>query len=68
VPASTPDGAVTRINTELKAVLQDPWVRERMAAIGVQLTVSSPEQLGSFVKSEMARWGEVVRTHEIKPE
>ena len=68
VPASTPDGAVTRFNTELKAVLQDPWVRERMAAIGVQLTVSSPEQLGSFVKSEMARWGEVVRTHDIKPE
>jgi tripartite-type tricarboxylate transporter receptor subunit TctC len=68
VPASTSDGSVTRFNTELKAVLQDPWVRERMAAIGVQLTGSSPEELGSFVKSEMARWGHVVRTYEIKPE
>ncbi len=68
VPAATPDSAVARFNTELKTVLQDPWVRERMAAIGVQLTGSSPEQLGSFVKSEMARWGEVVRAHGIKPE
>ena len=68
VPASTPDGVVTRFNTELKAVLQDPWVRERMAAIGAQLTGSSPEELGAFVKSEMTRWGEVVRAHEIKPE
>ncbi len=68
VPAATPDGAVTRFNAELKTVLQDPWVRERMTAIGVQLVGSSPEQLGSFVKSEMARWGEVVRTHDIKPE
>jgi tripartite-type tricarboxylate transporter receptor subunit TctC len=68
VPAGTVDGTVTRFNTELKAVLQDTWVRERMAAIGVQLTGSSPEQLGSFVKAEMARWGAVVRTHDIKPE
>ena len=68
VPAATPDSAVARFSTELKTVLQDPWVRERMAAIGVQLTGSSPEQLGSFVKSEMARWGEVVRAHGIKPE
>ena len=37
VPSSTSDAIVTRFNTELKAVLQDPWVRERMAAVGVQI-------------------------------
>jgi len=68
VPASTSDSTVTRFNSELKAVLQDVWVRERMAAIGVQLTGSTPEELGAFVKAEMARWGEVVRVHNIKPE
>ena len=68
VPAATPEGVVTRFNSELKTVLQDTWVRERMAALGVQLTGSSPEELGAFVKAEMTRWGEVVRVHNIKPE
>jgi tripartite-type tricarboxylate transporter receptor subunit TctC len=68
VPSATPDATVMRFNTELKAVLQDVWVKERMAAIGVQLISSSPGELGAHIKSEMTRWSEVVQRHNIKPE
>ena len=41
-----------------------------LAAIAVLAMAGSaaPQELGSFVKAEMARWGEVVRNHSIKPE
>ena len=68
VPAGSSDAIVTRFNTELKAVLQEPWVRERMAAVGVQHHGSSPAELGDHIKAEMARWSEVVRRHNIKAE
>jgi tripartite-type tricarboxylate transporter receptor subunit TctC len=68
VPAASTDPIVTRFNTELKAVLQDNWVRERLAAVGVQIVASTPEALGAHVKSEMARWSEVVKRYNIKAE
>jgi len=68
VPSASADTIVTRFNTELKAVLQDNWVRERLAAVGVQIIGSDPATLGTHVKSEMARWSEVVKRYNIKAE
>jgi tripartite-type tricarboxylate transporter receptor subunit TctC len=68
VPSSTPDGIVTRFHDALKNVLGDPWVRERMASMGVELNVGSSADLGNFVKSEMTRWGDVVKRYNIKVE
>ena len=68
VPASTPDATVTRLNTEFVAALKDPLVRERMAAFGVQISASTPQEADAFVKGEMARWSDVIRRYKIKPE
>jgi tripartite-type tricarboxylate transporter receptor subunit TctC len=68
VPSSTPDATVARFYDDLKNVLGDPWVRERMASMGVELTVGSSADLGAFVKSELARWGDVVKRYNIKAE
>jgi tripartite-type tricarboxylate transporter receptor subunit TctC len=68
VPSSTPDATVARFYDDLKNVLGDPWVRERMTSMGVELTVGSSADLGAFVKSELARWGDVVKRYNIKAE
>jgi tripartite-type tricarboxylate transporter receptor subunit TctC len=68
VPSATPDPIVTRFHTELKVVLGDAWVKERMASMGVELSPGSSADLGAFVKSEIARWGEVVKRYNIKAE
>jgi tripartite-type tricarboxylate transporter receptor subunit TctC len=68
VPSSTPDATVARFHNDLANVLGDSWVRERMASMGVELTVGSSADLGSFVKSELARWGDVVKRYNIKAE
>jgi tripartite-type tricarboxylate transporter receptor subunit TctC len=68
VPSSTPDATVTRFHDGLANVLGDPWIRERMASMGVELTVGSSADLGAFVKSELTRWGDVVKRYNIKAE
>ena len=49
-------------------VLADPWAKERMASMGVQVNAGSSADLGNFVKGEMARWAEVVKRYNIKVE
>jgi tripartite-type tricarboxylate transporter receptor subunit TctC len=68
VPSSTPDTIVVRFHDELKAVMSDPWIGERMALMGVELNVGSSADLGVFVKAEMMRWGDVVKRYNIKAE
>jgi len=66
LPASASDALVVRLHDALVVALQDQVVRDRLTALGVQLVGSSPDELGAFVKSEIARWTEVVRRYDIK--
>ena len=66
LPASASDALVTRLHDALAIALQDQVVRERLTALGVILVGSTPQELGHFVKSEIARWTEVVKRYDIK--
>jgi tripartite-type tricarboxylate transporter receptor subunit TctC len=66
LPASASDALVTHLHDALAIALKDQIVRERLTALGVDLVGSSPEELGAFVNSEIARWTEVVRRYDIK--
>jgi tripartite-type tricarboxylate transporter receptor subunit TctC len=68
VPSATPDPIVARYHDELKAVLGEDWVKERMASMGVQLAPGTSAELGDFVNAEIARWGDVVKRYNIKAE
>jgi tripartite-type tricarboxylate transporter receptor subunit TctC len=56
-PAATPRSAITRLNGEIVRSLNAPDMRERLRADGTEVVTGSPEQLGDFVKSELAKWG-----------
>jgi tripartite-type tricarboxylate transporter receptor subunit TctC len=60
-PAGTPRDIVTRLNADIVRGLAVPEVRERLLAVGLEAVTGTPEQLGAFVKSEIAKWGRVVR-------
>jgi len=66
LPAGASDALVTRLHDALVVALQDAVVRERLTALGVEVTGSSPDELGTFVKSEIARWTDVVKRYDIK--
>jgi len=55
-PAATPRAAITRLNGEIGRALNTPDMRERLQAQGTEVVAGSPEQLGDFVKSELAKW------------
>jgi tripartite-type tricarboxylate transporter receptor subunit TctC len=43
-------------------------VKEKLAALGMDTAGGSPEQLAATVQAETARWTEVIRKQNIKPE
>lgn len=61
LPAGTPKPIVTKMNGEIRKILAAPDVRKRLIDQGADPASSTPEQFAAYVKSEMARWGKVVR-------
>ena len=60
-PARTSPAIITRLNRELRAILEMQDVRERLAALGVEPVGSTPEQHAAHIKSELARWTPVIK-------
>jgi tripartite-type tricarboxylate transporter receptor subunit TctC len=67
-PAHTPQPVIERLNREFAAVLALPDIRERFSAAGSTITGGSPEQFLNYWKSELAKYGKLVREAGIKPE
>ena len=67
-PAGTPRAIVNRINAEVNRLLAQPEVRERLHALGVAPFTGTPEALGDYLKSEVARWAKVIKEAGIKLE
>ena len=67
IPFHTPArGAHPWISKAVAAVLNVAEVRERFVAAGLEPVGSSPDQLAAIVKSEMLKWGKVIRALNIK--
>ena len=61
VPAGTPPGVVERLNAELNKIVADPAVRERMAALNIELVGGTSAAFGDFIKAESGKIAELVR-------
>lgn len=60
-PVGTPASIITKLNTEIAAVLKSPDVAERLASLGAIPAPTSPEELARIVRTEVVRWAEVVK-------
>jgi len=61
-PAGTPKEIVNRLHAELKAVMALPDMKTQMAKIGmIAIDSPTPDELASFVGSEVTRWGKIVQ-------
>jgi tripartite-type tricarboxylate transporter receptor subunit TctC len=66
-PAGTPREIVTRLNAELARALASPDIVEHLKNEGADIVAGSPEQFRDFLKTEVERWGPVIRAAGIKP-
>ena len=64
-PVGTPPAIVTKLQTDISAVLLAPDTRERLAAEGGEAVGSKPEEFGAFIKSEIEKFGKVVKAAKI---
>jgi len=67
-PAGTPPARVTLLSREIAKVLNRPDVKERHFNTGVETVASTPEELVARIKSEMAKWGKVIKDAGIRPD
>ena len=67
-PAKTPRAIITRLNTELTAVLNDPEVRERLNGMGITAAPGTAENFGAEISRDLAKYGPVVKAAGIKAE
>jgi tripartite-type tricarboxylate transporter receptor subunit TctC len=67
-PAKTPRAILTRLNTELNAVLSDPEVKERLNGMGITASPGSAESFGAEMSRDLAKYGTVVKAAGIKAE
>lgn len=67
-PTGTPRPIIDQLNGEIVRILSSPETRQRFARIGVEATPSSPEGMRAFLKSEIAKWANVIREAGIRSE
>ena len=61
LPAGTPHDIVARLNAEMVKVLGHADVKNRLTGLGYEITTTTPEQLAAHIRSEIAKWGKVVK-------
>ncbi|MDR6768246.1 tripartite-type tricarboxylate transporter receptor subunit TctC [Acidovorax delafieldii] len=67
-PVGTPAAVITRLNTELNAVLNDAAVREKLRVMGIEPTPGTAEQYRDEIKRDLDRYGAVVKAAGISIE
>ena len=65
-PAGTPRPIVDRLQREFAAALQRPDTISRLAVEATEPVASSPEQFGLLIRSDVAKWGKVIKDAGIR--
>jgi len=65
-PAKTPASLIKLLNREIAQVLRGPQVRERLFNAGTEAIGGSPEELAALIRSDMAKWGKLIRAAGIR--
>jgi tripartite-type tricarboxylate transporter receptor subunit TctC len=66
--ANTPKPIVDRYHRELVKILQSPEIAARLREMEFELVASTPEQFADWIKSEIDRWGRVIKATGAKAE
>jgi tripartite-type tricarboxylate transporter receptor subunit TctC len=65
-PAGIPPAIVTRLNTEINAILREPQTGKRLEADAAEVVITNPDAFGGMIASEVAKWIKVAGAAGIK--
>jgi tripartite-type tricarboxylate transporter receptor subunit TctC len=67
-PAGTPTEVISKLNSEIRAALSVPEIRERALAAGAEPLANSPQEFAAFIRAETKKWAEVIKAAGVKLE
>ena len=67
-PGATPRDLVLKIHATLVDSLRAPRVRDILVSAGADAAGGTPDEMGAFLRAEMAKWGKIIIAANIKPE
>ena len=65
-PKGTPPAIVERLEKEVREVVKQPDVQQKLSDLGAEPVGSSAADFAAFLKSETAKWGKVIKDANIK--
>jgi tripartite-type tricarboxylate transporter receptor subunit TctC len=68
VPAGTPRTIVDRLNAETRKAVAQPTVQNQFSAQGLEPGASSAQTFGEYLRSEVEKWGKVIKASGATPE
>ena len=67
-PKKTPKEIITKLNTEINAILAEPEMKKRLADLGGDPLIQTPEKFGADIAAETEKWKKVVEFAGLKVE
>ena len=67
-PGNTPPEIVNKLSQAVHEVVQTPELKARLADLGIIAIGSTPEETKTFLKDEINKWGQVIKTANVKAE
>ena len=67
-PKATPRAIVTKLNREVVAIVNLTDIKAHLLAEGAEPVGNTPEQFGEIIKSDIAKWGKVIRSAGLRAE
>jgi tripartite-type tricarboxylate transporter receptor subunit TctC len=67
-PAGTPQATVDRLNREINRVLSDPEFAKSLLSRGFETQAMTPDAWNAFLASETTRWGQLIKSANLKAE
>lgn len=67
-PTGTPPAVIAKLNGALRKVIDSPEVQAKFKNVGFEGFSSTPDELGDYIKTELAAWGKMVKDAGIKPD
>lgn len=65
-PAKTPKPVIDKLSAEIAKITASPTFKQKATELGAEADYMNPQQLGSFVQTEMSRWSQVVKASKIE--
>jgi tripartite-type tricarboxylate transporter receptor subunit TctC len=66
--SGTPNAIIQKLNQEFNKALSNPEIKSKLINAGYFVYNNSPEQTSQKIRTELEKWGNVIKVGNIKPD